>query len=71
MGEKPTFSCWKCKKDSKYGSCADPGDVVIRMMTLDDQPEKRTYYCEHCGKANEIELLESEWEMIDLVEEGS
>jgi len=64
-----TFSCCKCKVSSRYLRRADDGTTAYRLMTmttLQDHPATRTYYCEHCGKANDIELRDSEWALIDL-----
>lgn len=66
MGNQASFKCWNCRQNSRYIHQADKGDTTFRLMDLSDRDESRTYYCEHCGKTNKLNLKESQWMIIDL-----
>lgn len=64
MSRSFTFTCWKCEKESNYIHPAQKPNYAVRMITMEDRIEKRTYYCEHCKAANEIEMRKSEWMLV-------
>jgi DNA-directed RNA polymerase subunit RPC12/RpoP len=59
-----TFTCYNCKKKSKYLNRHTMLLMEAIMLDRWSRPETRTYKCTLCGAPNEITMLAMQWNLV-------